>query len=74
MKNTILSADEGLIKAARRRAAAEGTSLDELFQRWLAEYVGRERQADAALEAIHELREDIANAGRTFTRDEMNER
>ena len=45
MKNTILSADEGLIKAARRRAAAEGTSLDELFQRWLADYVGRERQA-----------------------------
>ena len=74
MKNTILSADEGLIKAARRRAAAEGTSLDELFQRWLAEYVGRERQADAAVAAIHELREDIATGGQTVTRDEMNER
>ena len=40
MKNTILSADEGLIEAARRRAAAEGTSLEALFRRWLAEYVG----------------------------------
>ena len=74
MKNITLSADESLIEAARRRAAAEGTSLDELFQRWLAEYVGRERQADAALAAIHELREDIATGGLTFTRDEMNER
>ena len=74
MKNITLSADESLIEAARRRAAAEGTSLDALFRRWLAEYVGRERQADAAVAAIHELREDIATCGRTFTRDEMNER
>ena len=48
--------------------------MDALFRRLLAEYVGRERQADAAVAAIHDLREDIANAGRTFTRDEMNER
>ena len=74
MKNIILSAEEGLLEAARRRAAAEGTSLDELFQRWLAEYVGRERQADAAVAAIHELRETIDTGGRRFTRDEMNER
>ena len=74
MKNITLSADESLIEAARRRAAAEGTTLEALFRRWLAEYVGRERQADAAVAAIHDLREDIANAGRTFTRDEMNER
>ncbi len=74
MRNITLRADEGLIKASRRRAAAEGTSLDALFQRWPAEYVGRERQADAALAAIHDLREDIATGGRTFTRDEMNER
>ncbi len=74
MKSIILSAEESLTEPARRRAAAEGTTLDELFRRWLAEYVGRERQADAALAAIHELREDIATGGRTFTRDEMNER
>ena len=74
MKNITLSADESLIEAARRRAAAERTSLDALFRRWLAEYVGRGRQADAALAAIRELREDIATGGRTFTRDEVNER
>ena len=74
MKSIILSAEESLTEAARRRAAVEGTSLDELFRRWLAEYVGRERQADAAMAAMRELREDIATGGRTFTRDEMNKR
>ena len=74
MRNITLSADGSLIKAARRRAAAEGMSLNALFRQWLAEYVGRERQADAALAAIHDLREDIATGGLTFTRDEMNER
>ena len=74
MKNITLNAHESLIKAARRRAAAEGTSLNALFRRWLAEYVGRERQVDAAVAAIRDLREDIATGGLTFTRDEMNER
>lgn len=74
MKNITLSADEGLLKAARRRAAAEGTTLGALFRRWLAEYVGRERQADAAMAAIRELQETIDTGGRKFSRDEMNER
>ena len=74
MRNITLSADGRLIKAARRRAAAEGTTLEALYRRWLAEYVGRERQVDAAVAAIRDLRDDIATGGRTFTRDEMNER
>lgn len=74
MKNITLSADEDLLEVARRRAAAEGTSLDTLFRRWLAEYVGRERQAEAAMAAIRELRETTNTGGRKFTRDEMNER
>ncbi|MCY4437496.1 MAG: hypothetical protein OXE05_09225 [Chloroflexi bacterium] len=74
MKNVILSANAGLIEAARRRAAAEGTTLDALFRRWLAEYVGREQQADRAMAVIRELQETIDTGGRKFTRDEMNER
>ncbi len=74
MKNITLSADESLIEAARRRAAAEGTTLEALFRRWLAEYVGRGRQAEAAMAVIQELRETIDTGGRRFTRDEMNER
>ena len=74
MKNVTLSADDSLIEAARRRANAEGTTLNAQFRRWLADYVGRKRQADAAMVAIRELRETIATDGRKFTRDEMNER
>jgi hypothetical protein len=74
MKNIILSADADLIDAAQKRAAAEGTTLDALFRRWLAEYVERGRQADKAMAAIRELRETIGTGGRRFTRDEINER
>ena len=74
MRNVTLSADESLIEAARRRATAEGTTLNAQFRRWLADYVGRKRQADAAMATIRELRETIATGGRQFTRDEMNER
>ena len=34
MKNITLSADEGLIEAARRRAAAERTTLNAEFRLW----------------------------------------
>ena len=74
MKNITLSADEGLIEAALRRAAEEGTTLNAQFRLWLSDYVGRGRQADTALETIRELRREIATGGRKFTRDEMNER
>ena len=40
VKNITLSADEGLIEAARRRAAAERTTLNAEFRMWLAEYAG----------------------------------
>ena len=74
MKNITLSADEDMIEAARRRASEERTTLNAQFRRWLSDYVGRGRQVDVALEAIHALRGSISTGGRKFTRDEMNER
>ena len=74
MKNITLSADADLIAAARQRAAAERTTLNAQFRRWLADYAGRKQQADAALATIHVLRGEIATGGRRFTRDGMNER
>jgi len=38
MKNITLSADEKLIEAARARARAEHTTLNELFRQWLEAY------------------------------------
>ena len=74
MKNITLSADEGLIKAARERARAEHTTLNEQFRRWLKDYTRREQQADDAMAVVRELRGKVRTDGRKFTRDEMNER
>jgi len=73
MKNITLSADEHLISAARQRAGAERTTLNEQFRRWLEDYVQRERQAAEAVVVMRELRGKL-RVGRTLTRDEMNER
>ncbi|MDE0006158.1 MAG: hypothetical protein OXQ29_26000 [Rhodospirillaceae bacterium] len=73
MKNITLSADENLIEAARRLAVAEHTTLNAQFRLWLADYVGRERQADKAMRTIRELQGKL-RVGRKLTREEMNER
>ncbi len=74
MKNITMSADEGLIEAARRRATAERTTLNAEFRMWLTEYAGRERRASKAMKTVRELRSVISTGGRRFTREEMNER
>jgi hypothetical protein len=74
MKNITLSADESLIEAARQRARAERTTLNEQFRRWLAEYARRDAQAEQARGVIQQLRRKVKTGGQTFTREEMNER
>lgn len=74
MKNITLSADEKLIEAARERARAEHTTLNEEFRRWLNDYARREKQAEEAMALLQELRRYVRTGGRKFTRDEMNER
>jgi len=73
MKNITLSADERLIEAARARARAHKTTLNEEFRRWLANYVQREQQADEAMRVVRELQGQM-RVGRKLTREEMNER
>ncbi len=74
MKNITLSADDELIEAARRKAEAEGTTLDAQFRRWLAAYVGRADRVAAYNALMTDLRQRVGTGGRKFTRDEMNER
>ena len=74
MRNITLSADEELIEAARDRARAEHTTLNEVFRRWLADYVQRQRGADDALALIDRITSYAGSGGRKFNRDEMNER
>ncbi|MFW6195274.1 MAG: hypothetical protein ACOC5M_02000 [Chloroflexota bacterium] len=74
MKNITLSADENLIEAARERARAENTTLNEQFRRWLADYARQPRQAEEAMSVVKELQAYARTGGRRFTREEMNER
>ena len=69
MKSFTLSIEDRLLDAARRKAARENTTLDELLRGWLQDYAGDERveetpeerraRADRAMETIRELRETI---------------
>ena len=73
MRNVTLSADEALIDAARRRAASEHTTLNNLFREWLARYTGEPRLT------AEQIRKTLAPAayfrvGGRLTRDQRNER
>jgi hypothetical protein len=72
LKNVTFSAEEALIRRARERAAAENTTLNEEFRRWLAKYAESPRTAEAFAELAARL--SYAQPGRSFTREEMNER
>jgi hypothetical protein len=74
MRNITLSADDRLIDAARERARAEHTTLNELFRRWLTDYTQRKTQAERALAVADRIASYASSGGRTFSRDEMNER
>ncbi len=74
LKNITLSADERLIEAAREKARAQRTTLNEQFRRWLEDYAGRKEQAERAMQVIDEIRQRVKTGGRRFTREEMNER
>jgi hypothetical protein len=72
LKNITFSAEEDLIRRARERAAAAGTTLNDEFRRWLEKYVERIETAEAFAVLMEQF--DYVQPGRSFTREEMNER
>lgn len=73
IKNITLSADEKTIEAARARARAEHTTLNEQFRAWLAAYArerGRLQEYDAVISQV----KGRVRIGRRLSRDEMHER
>jgi hypothetical protein len=78
LKNITLSADEALIREARRQAALQNTTLNALFREWLEQYISRQDADERRLAVMRydEWMRQLAhvNAGRKFTREEMNER
>ncbi len=72
MKNITFSADETAIERAREVARSEHRALNDAFREWLVQYGSRRVSVAEVNELYHRLRH--VNAGRKFTRDEMNER
>jgi hypothetical protein len=75
MRNITLSATDALIDRAREKARAQGVTLNDEFRKWLASYV-QEQDAQSAVARFRSVMQalPLVDAGRTFTRDELNER
>ena len=74
LRNITLSAEDHLIARAREKAGAEHTTLNVEFRKWLADYAAT--QDNAAVGRFRDVMAQLGgmDAGRSFTRDEMNER
>jgi len=72
MKNITLSADEGLLQQARRRAGTEHRTLNDIFRQWLDQYVSQSTASDTFDVLMKRL--DHVSAGRKFSREQMHER
>jgi len=72
MKNITLSADENLIEQARSIARSQRKTLNTAFREWLEQYTARCGDAQGYRALMKRLRH--VDAGRHFSREEMNER
>jgi hypothetical protein len=74
MRNITLSADEDLIERARAVARSQQRTLNDAFREWLSQFASHDGEVAAA--RYRELMEKLkyVNAGRHFTRDELNQR
>jgi hypothetical protein len=71
-KNITFSADPLDIEEAREEARSQNKTLNDLFREWLKTIAGRKARAREYRSMMDQLRH--VDAGRKFTRDEMNER
>ncbi|MGA3334867.1 MAG: hypothetical protein ABSC62_11965 [Terracidiphilus sp.] len=72
MKNVTLSADEDMIERARLIAREQRRTLNEAFREWLAQFAqsaGDAQGFDALMNRLQRV-----DAGRRFSREELNER
>ena len=70
-QNITFNADKSDIDLAREGARGQNSTLNELFRHWLKGIAGRvrSRKYRALMDVLR-----YADAGRKFTREEMNER
>lgn len=72
VKNITLSAEASLIEQARAEARARKTTLNQLFREWLVGIAGQQERQQTLESLLARL--EYAQAGGSFTRQEMNER
>jgi uncharacterized protein len=72
MRNVTLSAEDELIDRARLVARQRHTTLNEAFREWLKQFAASKSDVEAFDSLMKRLKH--VNAGRHFTRDELNER
>lgn len=72
LKNITLSADANLIKLAREKASSKHETLNSAFRKWLLDYTRNEIKSLIYVRIMKDL--DYVDAGKHFTRDELNER
>jgi ribosomal protein L20 len=72
LKNITLSADSKLIRRAREKAQREHTTLNAQFRLWLERYAAANLKALTYDDLMNSM--GYANAGKHFSRDELNER
>lgn len=73
MKNITLSAPEELIEQARKQAIRNGSTLNEQFRLWLKQQASKDHITTERFDEIMQ-QTSYVQAGRRFTRQEMNER
>ena len=70
IKNITLNAEEELIRKARLKAQNEKSSLNAKFRQWLKSYTNSKKSSyDEIMEDFNHI-----DAGRTFSREDYNER
>jgi hypothetical protein len=72
IKKIMLSAEEGLIAAARAQAQKDRTTLNNLFRQWLERYTSFANGSENYQQVMKGLRH-VSSRG-PFTRDQNNER
>ena len=72
MKNVTFRADEGLIEQARQVARAQRRTLNAAFREWLLQFTAQAGDGQEVNALMRRLRH--VTVGRSFIRDEMNER
>jgi len=72
LKEITLNVEENLIQQAILVAQRQQTTLEAEFRQWLNRYIYQNQPVDNYTQLMNEL--SHVQVGRTFTRDELNER